>query len=262
MSRVSDLGAVATRALLRELATTPKPGLVDRENNGAHRDLSYGRLEASAHALMPTFAAIAASARGELPSLALREHLGELGRRGERDMLRASGGTNTHRGAIWALGLLTAAAVAPGERTARRIARHAGELARMHDRFAPLTASHGRAVARRFAAGGARGEAASGFGNVIAIALPALRRGEPLSDVFLRLVATVDDTCVLHRGGLPALALAKRGARRALHAGGSRTGAGVASIRALERALLTHNASPGGCADLLAAALFLDDVAD
>lgn len=267
MSAVKELGAAATRALLAELATTPKPGLVDRESNGAHRDLSFARLEASALALESVFADIASTAAGQFPSIALREQLAEIGRCGERTMLAASGGTNTHRGAIWALGLLVAATSmhetqSHPTRSAERIADRAGELARLPDRFAPETASHGRIAARRFGHSGARGEAAAGFPHVVHVALPALRAGHPLPDVFLRLVASVDDTCVLHRGGSRALSTAQRGASRALRAGGSATHAGARSIRELDRALLAQNASPGGCADLLAATLLLHAITE
>ena len=109
---------------------------------------------------------------------------------------------------------------------------------------------------------GARGEAASGFPHVVGVALPALYAGQALPDVFLRLVATVDDTCVLHRGGSEARTIAQRGARTALRAGGCKTAQGRSSIRALERALIARNASPGGCADLLAAAVFLRDLTE
>jgi triphosphoribosyl-dephospho-CoA synthase len=261
MSRVRELGAAATRALLRELDTTPKPGLVDRNGNGAHRDLSYARLESSALALEPIFAEIAAAAAGEHLTPELREHLGDIGRRGERVMLAASSGVNTHRGAIWALGLLVAGAATQGKQNAEQIAARAGELARIDDRFAPVTASNGRVASRRYAVDGARGEAACGFPHVVQVGLPALRAGHSLPDVFLRLVATIDDTCVLHRGGREAQDLAQRGARRALRAGGNATLAGLASIRDLERALLSHNASPGGCADMLAATLLLHELA-
>jgi triphosphoribosyl-dephospho-CoA synthase len=262
MSRVRELGAAATRALLRELDTTPKPGLVDRNGNGAHRDLSYDRLESSALALELIFVEIANAAAGERPTLGLREYLGDIGRRGERVMLAASGGSNTHRGAIWALGLLVAGAATAGKRNADHIAARAGEFARLHDRFAPVTASNGRVASTRYHVDGARGEAASGFPHVVRIGLPALRAGYPLPDVFLRLVATVEDTCVLHRGGRAAQDVARSGARKALRAGGSGTLAGLASIRDLERGLLAHNASPGGCADMLAATLLLHDLAE
>ncbi len=100
VSAVASLARAPTTALLDELATTPKPGLVDLEHRGAHRDLCLDRLRTSAHALEPFFAEIAACARDASPSLALREEIGNLGRLGERAMLRASGGPNTHRGAL------------------------------------------------------------------------------------------------------------------------------------------------------------------
>ena len=262
MPDIAQFGTIATRALLTELATTPKPGLVDRNGNGAHRDLSYARLEASALSLEPIFSEIARSAKNETPSVALREHLGDIGRRGERAMLVASGGTNTHRGAIWALGLLVAGAVGKGENSAKMIASRAGALARTPDRFTVPTTSHGRVVSMKYDVGGARSEAESAFPHVVDIAFPAVRAAIALPDVFLRLVATVSDTCVLHRGGRRAHEIAQRGARQALRSGGSLTPEGARSIRELELALISRNASPGGCADLLAAAILLDDIAD
>ena len=262
MPDLAAFGAAATRALLTELGTTPKPGLVDRNGNGAHRDLSYARLEASALALEPIFSEIARTVKDERPSVALREYLGDIGRRGERTMLVASGGTNTHRGAIWALGLLVAGAAAKGGNSAKMIASRAGAFASMPDRFAMPASSNGRVASLRYDVGGARGEAEAGFPHVLNVAYPAIHDGYSLPDVFLRLVATVNDTCVLHRGGRSAHEIAQRGARKALQNGGSSTREGAKSIRELELALISRNASPGGCADLLAAAILLDDIAD
>jgi triphosphoribosyl-dephospho-CoA synthase len=255
------LARAATLALLDELATTPKPGLVDLEHAGAHRDLCFERMTASAHALEPTFASIARSAQNECPSLALREELGNLGRRGERAMLRATGGTNAHRGAIWALGLLVAARSSlAGNVDARTIAERAGALARLPDRFAGVRATHGESVRRTYRTAGAYGEASRDFPHVTDVALPLVRGGTPGADVLLALLTRVDDTCVLHRGGRRALALAKVGARFALAAGGTTSPLGLRRTRALDAALVAHNASPGGCADLLASAFFLQAV--
>ncbi len=262
MARVAALARAATSALLDELATTPKPGLVDLEHRGAHRDLCFARLHDSAHALETTFRAIGRAAAGNRPSIALREEIGALARRGERAMLVASGGSNTHRGALWALGLLVAgAAASPAAREASAIAARAGALARIPDRFAPAGASHGTLVARRYGASGARGEAAAAFPHVVRLALPLVRRGCARADVLLALLARIDDTCVLHRGGPGALASARAGAVAALRAGGTTTRHGLARTRALDATLVARNVSPGGCADLLAAALFLDAVA-
>jgi triphosphoribosyl-dephospho-CoA synthase len=74
----------------------------------------------------------------------------------------------------------------------------------------------------------------------------------------MAIMASLDDTCLLHRGGLPALAAAKLGARSVLALGGSSTGDGRHALLALDFKLRRLNASPGGCADLLAACLFID----
>jgi triphosphoribosyl-dephospho-CoA synthase len=202
------------------------------------------------------------SSRSARPSRELREEIGEIGRRGERAMLVESGGTNTHRGALWALGLARGRRAATiGARDADAIARRAAAFARLPDRFAGRSHSNGLIAARRFGARGARGQAAAGFPHVTKVALPALRRGVAASDVLLRLIATLDDTCLLHRGGAAALGVARRGARESLRAGGLATRRGRAAIERLGAVLLAHNASPGGCADVLAAALFLQAIA-
>lgn len=258
-SAAGRLAGLATHALLSELATTPKPGLVDLEHCGSHRDLCTRRLQTSAFALEGEFAAIARAARGARPSIALREELGAIGRHAETQMLRASGGSNTHRGALWALGLLVAGAASLDrlQPDAHAIVSRAATLARLPDRFARREGTHGTIAGRRFGTGGAKAEAAAGFPHVVTVALPLLRRGVAPADVLLALLAVVDDTCVLYRGGIAAAQVAQAGARETLRAGGTVTPAGQAGLRALDAALVARNISPGGCADLLAAGLFL-----
>src|SRR5271168_3066701 len=129
-----ELSAVAVSALLEEAELTPKPALVDRRGNGAHHDLDLARLRCSAMALKDGFAAMARAAADETP-LRLRETIGRIGRDMERRMLAVTDGSNAHRGAIWALGLLvTAAAQRPSEKNAARIAAAAATLAALPDR--------------------------------------------------------------------------------------------------------------------------------
>lgn len=181
-------------------------------------------------------------------------------------MFAVTGGVNTHRGAIWTLGLLAAAAtMAPGTPPAG-IAAIAGRVAAFPDQYAPTEISHGCLVTRCYGVAGARGEARRGFPHVVGVALPALRTAREAGcserlarlDALVALIANVDDTCLLHRGGRVALRAAQTGARAMLDAGGNATPTGRRALRSLEAALLHHNASPGGSADLLAAALFLD----
>lgn len=262
--RLADL---AVRALVEEAELTPKPALVDRRGAGAHADMDLGMLRRSARALRPTFRALAVRARNRPPCGRLREELAAIGRRGEGAMMNATGGVNTHRGAIWALGLLTAAAaMTPPGTPSASIAALAGQVAAFPDRYAPAETSHGSLAAGRYGVAGARGEARCGFPHVIHVALPTLRsaraagRPERLArlDALVALISKVDDTCLLYRGGSGALADAKTGARAVLVAGGTATVEGGHALRLLEAALLRHNASPGGSADLLCAALFLD----
>src|SRR5271156_3854674 len=105
-----ELSSAAVSVLLDEAELTPKPALVDRRGNGAHHDLDLARLRSSAESLRDGFADIAHAAAALEPSLRLRERIGQIGRDMERRMLTATDDSNAHRGAIWALGLLVAAA--------------------------------------------------------------------------------------------------------------------------------------------------------
>jgi triphosphoribosyl-dephospho-CoA synthase len=266
--RALQLADLAVDVLAAEAMLTPKPALVDRRGSGAHRDLDLARMLKSARALHGTFLSMASAAAGREPDQALREQLARIGRAGERPMFAATGGSNAHRGAIWVLGLLVAARAIQGETGPRKTAALAARIAAFPDRHAPAPAqdSHGAGVCRRFGVGGARGEAVAGFPHVIEVGLPAMwaarARGADEScarlDALMAIMATLDDTCLLHRGGLPALQAAQRGARDTLMAGGSSSAAGRRALLRLDAELVQRNASPGGCADLLGACIFLD----
>jgi triphosphoribosyl-dephospho-CoA synthase len=265
--RAWHLADVAIAVLIEEARLTPKPGLVDRRGGGAHADMTLPLLQRSALALRPTFARLARCAAGRRPDRALRERLARIGRDGERAMLAATCGVNTHRGAIWALGLLVAAAAIAGTwAPAARICALAGAIAREPDRFAPPETRTGATVCMRYQVGGALWQAQAGFPHVMRAGLPMLwaarSRCVPENcarlDALLAVMAGLDDTCLLHRGGPAALDTAQNGAEEVATAGGTSTPAGRRALDRLDRALLSHNASPGGSADLLAAALFLD----
>jgi triphosphoribosyl-dephospho-CoA synthase len=264
--RAVQLADLAVEVLIAEALLTPKPALVDRRGSGAHDDLNLSVLLRSARSLHGMFLRMALLAAGREPDRLLREELALLGRAGECDMLAATGGSNAHRGAIWALGLLVAALALRGGATSDEVAAQAGRIAAFPDRYAPPRGTHGASVCRRYGVRGARGEASAGFPHVVNIGLPALRAarargaGESCAriDALMAIMASLDDTCLLHRGGMPALHAAQGGARAVLAAGGSSTAAGRQALLRLDADLLAHRASPGGCADLLAACLFLD----
>src|SRR5580698_8515416 len=103
------LARLARQALIAEAELTPKPGLVDRRGQGAHTDLSLDIMRRSALAIEPYFCRMAILSRGARPSQSMREQLAVVGRHAERAMLEATGGSNSHKGAVWALGLLVSA---------------------------------------------------------------------------------------------------------------------------------------------------------
>jgi triphosphoribosyl-dephospho-CoA synthase len=261
------VGHAAVRALLRELAAYPKPGLVSFVDPGSHADMTARHFVRSAASLRPYFGAMAqAGAQG-----AGFDRLRRRGVEAEIAMLRATGGVNTHRGAIFALGLLAAAAGAAAvERAAGRDVPALGAIVRAawgaqieaHRRD---PSSHGSAVTRGGGARGAQGEAAAGFPSVYRIALPAYRAGlragldENTASVqaFFALLARVEDTNLVYRGGLEGLRFAQASARRFLDAGGVFAAGAAQRAVAIHRALVARRLSPGGCADLLAACLFV-----
>jgi triphosphoribosyl-dephospho-CoA synthase len=261
-----DLSTTAVSVLLEEVELTPKPALVDRRGNGAHHDLDLVKIRRSARSLQVGFADIARAATVEKPLLLLREQIGRIGRDMEMDMLKATGGSNAHRGSIWVLGLLVAAAQRLLERNPARIAAAAAALAQLPDRFARLSVSNGERARLRFGVSGARGEAQAAFPHVIRVGLPMLRsarhRGVPEDyarlDALMAIMASLDDTCLLHRGGLAVLDIAKAGAQAVLAVGGTSDPTGLEGLYHLHTELMTRWASPGGSADLLAATLFLD----
>jgi triphosphoribosyl-dephospho-CoA synthase len=261
---------MAVDALIDEADLSPKPALVDRRGNGAHTDLHLGLMHASALSLWPAFKemAEAAIAFGEV-GLPLREAIGQIGREGEQEMLTTTNGVNTHRGAIWALGLLvTGAALEPQSSGAGAVTLRAARLALLDDRYAPRPLSHGAQVAQRYGARGAREEAQLGFPAVIQRALPQLKRSRAAGhgeqnarlDALLAIMTQLADTCVLYRAGEQGLHTMQLGAQAVLDAGGSASLAGRRRLHELDQQLIVLNASPGGAADLLAACLFIDRI--
>ncbi|RON46385.1 triphosphoribosyl-dephospho-CoA synthase [Pseudomonas frederiksbergensis] len=263
--RLADL---AVDALIDEADLSPKPALVDRRGNGAHTDLHLGLMHASALSLWPAFKEMAEAAIqfGDV-GLPLREALGRIGRDGEQAMLATTSGVNTHRGAIWALGLLVAAAALENT-NASAVTLCAARLALLDDRYAPRPLSHGAQVAQRYGARGAREEAQLGFPSVLQRALPQLKRSRALGhgeqnarlDALLAIMTRLADTCVLYRAGEQGLQTMQLGAQAVLDAGGSASLGGRRRLHELDEQLIALNASPGGAADLLAACLFIDRI--
>jgi triphosphoribosyl-dephospho-CoA synthase len=258
----------AVRSLYQELALYPKPGLVSLVDTGSHDDMDATTFVRSLFSLRRYFQDIAlAGARGDGFDV-----LRGLGIDAERRMLAATGGINTHRGAIFSLGLLCAAAGRAGRGTgaqgwqpdALRATLQAG-WGEALSRYRGPAASHGAAASARYAAAGAREQAAAGFPAIFELALPVLRRtlaaGRGLRcariDALFALMAELSDTNVYHRGGLEGARIVRDTSVRFLERGGTAAPDWEAQAMAAHRRFVAQRLSPGGAADQLAATCFV-----
>ncbi|MGO9430677.1 triphosphoribosyl-dephospho-CoA synthase MdcB [Rhodoblastus sp.] len=257
-----SIGALAMSCLCLEVETWPKPGLVSHIDNGSHHDMNAAMLYRSASALEPFFTALAAAGTAG----AGMDRLRAIGVAAEAAMLEATGGVNSHRGAIFGLGLLCAAAGArdrDGEGLGETIQRRYG-LAIVKGPI-PLH-SHGSRALQVYGATGARGEAAAGFPSVYDIGAPALAEGFRLApndpeaarvQAIFALIEGVLDTNLLHRGGAAGLAFARRRAREFLDGGGVAAAGWRAEAARIHAEFVSRRLSPGGSADLLSMSLFV-----
>ena len=269
------LARVAVAALRDELEAYPKPGLVSPIDSGAHADMDFDLMCRSAESLRAPFAEIAAAGRLAAP---FERGLASLGRTAERRMLQATGGINTHRGAIFSMGLMVAAiarawADAPTPEPAAvqaALLREWGEALEVHAVRGDEAASHGAQVRRATGIGGARSEAARGFPGIFRTGLPAYRdaRARGLDGnaasvhTLFALMEAIDDTTVLFRGGPEAGLFVRRSAAAFMAGGGCTSEGWFERAEALHRSFVARNLSPGGCADLLAATLLVQRCAD
>lgn len=261
------IGRAATLALHDELAFSPKPGLVTLVDSGSHGDMDAHTFMRSLFALRGYFVRIASLGQANAPFGALER----CGIEGEARMLAATGGINTHRGAIFTLGLLCAAAgaaVGAGRRPTPAVLRYTlqqcwGEALAV--RATRPSALPGGIAARRHGLRSASAEAALGFPVLFETALPALQmatgRGLPrqlaLLDTLFHVIAVMDDSNLAHRGGLEGLREAQHAASEFIAAGGAARPDGIVAACDIGREFVARRLSPGGAADTLAAACFV-----
>ncbi len=260
----SETARIAVGCLHKELVLYPKPGLVSLVDNGSHTDMTAVTFMRSLFALRHYFARICRAGIDDAPFAVLKQ----LGIDAEARMLRATGGVNTHRGAIFSLGMLCAAIgrghaqgmVLSGDGLRAVMLIRWGEELAAHTR-PDGEASHGSRVADLHAASGAREEGALGLPSVFEVGLPAMRHtlaaGRSMVhariDALFALMAHVSDTNVFYRGGAQGASIVKQQAAGFIEMGG--TAHPDWRGRALEchRILVAEKLSPGGAADLLAA---------
>ena len=260
----AETARIAVGCLHTELILYPKPGLVSLVDNGSHSDMTAETFMRSMFALRHYFARICRAGFDDASFSVLKQ----LGIEAEARMMRATGGINTHRGAIFSLGMLCASigrahaqGMAPNANGLRAVMliRWGEELA-AHTRPAGDT-SHGLQVASLHSASGAREEGALGLPSVFEVGLPALRRtlaaGSSMQfariDALFALMAHVSDTNVLYRGGERAASTVRQHASRFIEMGGTAHPEWRSYAIACHHAFVAERISPGGAADLLAA---------
>ncbi|KQP11925.1 triphosphoribosyl-dephospho-CoA synthase [Pseudorhodoferax sp. Leaf267] len=265
------IGRAATLALYDELALAPKPGLVTLTDNGSHTDMDASTFVRSLFALRSYFPRIAALGAAGAPFAALER----CGMDAEARMLAATGGINTHRGAVFMLGLLCASAGALAQAgqplqpdAARTMLRQRwGDALTARAQRVPVLP--GGLVARRLGLRGASHEAAAGFPALFDTAMPALAaaRARGLAprlarlDTLFHVMAVLDDSNLALRGGLAGLRHAQSAARGFLAAGGAAQPDALQVAAAIGRDFVARRLSPGGAADTVAAACWLQRVA-
>jgi len=271
---LDKIGRDASLALYRELTLAPKPGLVSFRDSGSHTDMDAHPFVRSIFALRSYFPAIANAGANAAPFAELEA----LGIRAELRMLAGTAGINTHRGAIFTLGLLCAAAgrliatgQAIGPETLRaKLDEHWGDALR--ERAARAAAAPARSAGQRAARScglrSASDEAAEGFPVLFEVTLPALRAARPLVDdpahalvhALFATIAVLDDTNLAHRGGIEGLRDAQSQASEFLAAGSVFRGHWRARADAVHQSFVARRLSPGGAADMIACAWWLHAV--
>ena len=249
---VADL---AERALRMELDTTPKPGLVDRRDNGAHKDMDYALMSKSISALRPYLTRLAVESAKDIDPAKIKE----IGIEAEKAMLKATGGVNTHKGALFCIGLSVAAASYLASTTGSVEAYSFKELvSRAASEIPSARGTHGAEVKRSFKAVGALENARAAYPELFTDWLPYYRslEGDPFRchKTLLHIMTTLDDTNILHRRGAEGLAHAEAEAARLLE------DFSESGLSSLNKDFIRENISPGGSADMLSLTIFINSI--
>lgn len=246
---------MAERALRLELDTTPKPGLVDRQDNGAHKDMDYALMSKSISALRPYLTRLAVESAKDIDPAKIKE----IGIEAEKAMLKATGGVNTHKGALFCIGLSVAAASCLACSTGAVEAYSFKELvSRVASEIPAAQGTHGAEAKRSFKVGGALENARGAYPELFADWLPYYLSLEcdpfRCHKTLLHIMTTLDDTNILHRRGEEGLARAKSEAARLLE------DFSESGLSSLNKDFIRENISPGGSADMLSLTIFINSI--
>ncbi len=270
---------LAYHAMFVEVHLSPKPGLVDLVSNGSHNDMNVHLFEISASSIRPFLKEfiLAGKVNSNLDEKSLLSILRPIGMKAEESMFQATQGINTHKGMIFALGLVCGAI---GWLEGNGITINSSNISRMIknccsqlvvdelEQTKQTSETHGEKIFRQFGLTGARGEAASGFHTVMNYSLPSYRKAlsegasteQALWQVLLTLMAYNQDTNVVSRGGMHGLKYVQNSALTLLEQGGWHDENLESKLLQLDTKFIELNLSPGGSADLLAITWLLAEI--
>ena len=257
------IGHLASMALQAELDTTPKPGLVDRNDNGAHRDMDYALMHRSIQALHPYFVRLAQI--GFDNPQPRHDEIQQVGIEAEQAMFKATGGVNTHKGALFSIGL---AAVALGGMACSNNAQlHSlsNSIASLASLFPDTSGTHGSKAKANNKLKGALDNAREGYTQLFKAWLPfyldRLAEGDryALHKTLLRIMCDLDDTNIVYRTSMETMQEVQAEARRMLEHIPETTHF-EAALQAMNTYYIRRNISPGGSADMLSLVVFLSNV--
>lgn len=273
------IGHLASMALQAELDTTPKPGLVDRNDNGAHRDMDHALMQRSIKALHPYFVRLAQLGfNGKQPC---HDEIVNIGIEAEREMFKATGGVNTHKGALFSIGLAAVAlageafcritqaeecgTMAYNDVNSKQIQSLSNSIASLARLFPDTNGTHGSKAKANNILKGALDNAREGYTQLFKAWLPfyidRIAEGDnyALHKTLLRIMCDLDDTNIVYRTSMETMKEVKTEARQMLDT--SRNIVNFeAALQAMNTDYIHRNISPGGSADMLSLVVFLSCV--
>lgn len=270
---LQKVGQYLTQAILLEVSTHPKPGLVTRLSNGAHKDMSIFTFMMSSAVLSKAFndlQDIGQAHRGTLAELFCK--LRSYGVGAEAELLRVTKGVNTQRGILFAGGIVSAVSGYAMNMGLSRDAllpmikeMAAGLVARELKNIDHVAMTAGEKLYYKYGITGIRGEVENGFPSVVNYGLPALEdafdKGATINDALVHalisLMTVVEDSNVIWRTDYDTLLEVQRIAKNILSLGSVFTEKGRMAIAETERYFLQRRISPGGSADLLSVTITL-----
>lgn len=271
------ISSIAVESILHEAAATPKPGLVDRNNSGAHSDMDFFTFISSASVLHPYFLRMAeVGSRFDQSDLTLLlKKLRPIGIEAETAMFSVTGGVNTHKGLIFSLGILVASASylfnreqqCPADKVCSMAATMCSGIVEKELKEINPGNTTGEKLFSREGVKGIRGEAEKGFPSVVKAALPALKKSHEewnssLLNTLLHLMSIVEDSNIVGRKDQKTLKSVQKQSKEVLQSGGAADERGLEILKQMDLNFIEQNISPGGSADLLAVTIFLYKIED